>query len=116
MGILVVIAAFFQQYGIYIMVLAIAAIFGAPGLQQRGKWKAAQWVTFAAMVLSGILAFSQLVLGAVLANVVMLIFGAFCCWPMVSSFRRLRTMGFWRRIGRKLRRRKPVPSNRPRMQ
>lgn len=116
MGILVAIAAFFQQFGLYIMILAIAAVFGAPALQRQGKWKAAQWTSFAAMVLSGILAFSQITLGIVVGDFLMLAFGLVCCWPMVSNFRFLRSSGFWRRPLRMPRPRKPPKAqDRPRM-
>jgi len=116
MTILVAVAAFFQQFGFYIMILAFATIFGASALQSRGKWKAAQWTTFAGMVLAGILAFSQLVLGAVFGNVLMLIFGGICGWAVWKSFGTLRVSGFWTRIRRMLRRRQlSDSSNRPRM-
>lgn len=113
MHLVVMIAAFFQQFGLYIMIAAFAAIFGAPMLQRQGKWKAAQWTLFEAMILSGILVFSQLVLGAVLMNMMLLVFGAVCLWPTVSSYRSLKKMGFWHRFRRKVRPSKPSEPKKP---
>ncbi len=100
MGFLVALAAFFQQYGLWIMMAAFAAMFLVPSLMARGKLRAAQWALFALMVLSGILAFSQLTLGAVTGNLMLVAFGAVCLWPMVRSFQHLKGAGFWRRLRR----------------
>lgn len=113
MSFLVALAAFFQQFGWPIMFVALLAIIGSPLLQQRGKWRYARWTALVAMVLSGILAFSQITLGIVVGDMVMLVFGLICCWPMVSNFRFLRNTGFWHRFRRRPRPRKPPKRQEP---